>query len=251
MMTRLPLLTLLFVVWLIAGLNPAHAQDRDLRPLFDRLDRLERDMNLLQRQVYRGPNGAPLPAAPAPESGGALNADLRMDRIEEQLRSLTGQLEEANNGVAQLKRRLDKLVDDVDQRLTALERNSTAAAEPPKPGTTLAAAAPPPPPPKPPVGAGANPGEPASREGVLGTLHTTAPADGAGASSAQEQYDNAFKLLRQSDYPAAEQAKRAFVERNPNDALAGNAQYWLGETFYVRKDYNNAAIAFAEGYQKY
>ena len=34
-------------------------------------------------------------------------------------------------------------------------------------------------------------------------------------------------------------------------ALAGNAQYWLGETYYVRKDYNNAAATFAEGYRKY
>jgi len=41
------------------------------------------------------------------------------------------------------------------------------------------------------------------------------------------------------------------VQRYPNDPLAGNAQYWLGETYYVQKDYNNAAAVFAEGYQKY
>ena len=35
-----------------------HAQSNDIRPLLDRLDRLERDMNLLQRQVYRGGGGA-------------------------------------------------------------------------------------------------------------------------------------------------------------------------------------------------
>ena len=44
---------------------------------------------------------------------------------------------------------------------------------------------------------------------------------------------------------------RSFIQRYPNDSLAGNAQYWLGETYYVRKDYNNAAAVFAEGYQKY
>ena len=44
---------------------------------------------------------------------------------------------------------------------------------------------------------------------------------------------------------------RSFVERYPKDPLAGNAQYWLGETFYVRKDYSNAATAFAQGYEKY
>ena len=33
--------------------------------------------------------------------------------------------------------------------------------------------------------------------------------------------------------------------------MAPNALYWLGETFYVRKDYDKAARAFAEAYQKY
>lgn len=42
-----------------------------------------------------------------------------------------------------------------------------------------------------------------------------------------------------------------FLRQFPNDGLAGNAQYWLGETYYVRQDYQNAAIAFGEGFQRY
>jgi tol-pal system protein YbgF len=71
------------------------------------------------------------------------------------------------------------------------------------------------------------------------------------SGSAQDQYNYAFGLLRQADYPGAEEALRSFVQRYPNDPLAGNAEYWLGETYYVRKDYNNAAATFAEGYRKY
>ena len=37
----------------------------------------------------------------------------------------------------------------------------------------------------------------------------------------------------------------------PQDYLAGNAQYWMGETYYVRGRYQDAAVTFAEGYQKY
>jgi tol-pal system protein YbgF len=83
---------------------------------------------------------------------------------------------------------------------------------------------------------------PASATTAAGTLPTGSP---------QEQYNYAFGLLRRANYPAAEQALRSFVKRYPNNTLAGNAQYWLGETFYARKDYNDAAIAFAEGYEKY
>jgi tol-pal system protein YbgF len=67
----------------------------------------------------------------------------------------------------------------------------------------------------------------------------------------QEQYEYATGLLQRGAYPEAGLAFKAFVTQHPKDALAGNAQYWLGETYYAQSDYKNAAIAFAEGYQKY
>jgi tol-pal system protein YbgF len=234
------------------------AQDtRDLRPLLDRLDRMERDMNQLQRQVYRGGSsgGAPVPA-PAPDTGTAVNLELRLDQLETQMRNMTGSLEEANYSIDQLKRRLDKLVSDIDQRFTQLEHPGAPGGNPP-----LADAAPAP---GPTPGAGANPAAPPSRGGNLvapagaggqtASRTPAAPPQAGGtlpSGSAQEQYNFAFGKLREADYPAAEEALRGFVQRYPNDALAGNAQYWLGETYYVRKDYNNAAATFAEGYRKY
>lgn len=67
----------------------------------------------------------------------------------------------------------------------------------------------------------------------------------------QEQYDYAFGILRQADYGRAEKALRLFLEDHSADDLAGNAQYWLGETFYVRGDYETAAVEFLSGYQTY
>ena len=71
------------------------------------------------------------------------------------------------------------------------------------------------------------------------------------SGSASEQYNTAFGLLKQADYPAAEEALRTFVQQHPNDPLAGNAQYWLGETYFARGKYADAASAFAEGYKRY
>ena len=71
------------------------------------------------------------------------------------------------------------------------------------------------------------------------------------AGSPEEQYQYAWGLLRGQDYPGAEAALRSFIAQHPQHTLAGNAQYWLGETYYVRKDYRQAAVAFAEGYQTY
>jgi tol-pal system protein YbgF len=74
---------------------------------------------------------------------------------------------------------------------------------------------------------------------------------GLPAGSASEQYNVAFGLVKQADYPAAEAALKSFVRQHPDDGLAASAQYWLGETYYVRGNYADAAVAFAEGYKRY
>jgi tol-pal system protein YbgF len=256
----------------------ALAQQSDLKPLLDRIDRLERDVNLLQRQVYRGtsPSGAPVPVSP-PDTQASLSNEVRIGQVEDQVRTLNGQLEEITYNIDQLKQRLDTLAGDIDQRFSALGpggAKAMAGAKPPP--------APPPPQPQPqplvserspdappPDDAGDQPPPPPSRSGILGTLGggTVAPLNAPPAppppqdqavapatlptGSPQDQYNYAFGLLRRADYPNAEQALKSFLQRYPGNELAGNAQYWLGETYYVRKDYENAATAFALGYQKY
>ena len=96
-------LSVLVLLALGTGLR-AQQGNSDVRPLLDRLDRLERDVNLLQRQVYRGSSGsapAPVPSAGAGDS--ALNAELRMGRLEDQMRTLTGQIEESNYKIDQIR----------------------------------------------------------------------------------------------------------------------------------------------------
>ena len=81
---------------------------------------------------------------------------------------------------------------------------------------------------------------------------SAAPSGAAAAGgSPAAQYNHAFGLVKQADYGGAEAALREFVEQHPKDAMAGNAQYWLGETFYARGKYIEAASAFAEGYKRY
>lgn len=66
-----------------------------------------------------------------------------------------------------------------------------------------------------------------------------------------EIYGRAFDRLKEGDYQRAERELRAFIQRFPQHPLAGNAQYWLGETYFARYDYQNAMVAFAEGYRLY
>lgn len=253
---------------------PAAAQRTELRPLLDRLDRMERELNLLQRQVYRG-RVAPAPAEGAPEAaapvvGGnvAARMEVRINDLESELRKITGRVEEISFALDQLDTRLEKLIGDVDVRLSALEQSMATARLAPAPagaaeggpGEALAAegAAPAeaePTPQPPPIGEyGVRPLVPpadvaTAAEATAAPQATTAPVLPAGTP--EEQYDHARSLLIQRDYEAAEKALTAFIAAHPDDELIENARYWLGETHYVRSDFTNAAVVFAEGFQKF
>jgi tol-pal system protein YbgF len=67
----------------------------------------------------------------------------------------------------------------------------------------------------------------------------------------KQKYDYAFSLLQKRDFKTAELALRAFLQEHPEDGYVGNAYYWLGETYYVRKQYTDAAIIFSDGYSRF
>ncbi|SOD97604.1 tol-pal system protein YbgF [Caenispirillum bisanense] len=247
---------------------PAAAQDA--RELSARMERLERDLQVLQRQLYRGEVGGAQQSAPSGgfAGGGELSGDMaarlqqRLIQIEELVTKLTGRVEENQYQVQQLSSKVDRFVDDIDFRLQELEKGGGAAATAeaaPAQGQAPAQAA------APAAGSSnsaANPGL-APGQGTLGTLggsaaqgqgsqQAAAPAGAAlPAGAPEEQYKYAFGLLRKNDYPSAAKAFEAFLAQHPKHDLAGNAQYWLGETYYVQNSFDKAAVAFLEGYRTY
>ncbi len=64
-------------------------------------------------------------------------------------------------------------------------------------------------------------------------------------------YNQGYGDLLRRDYSSAETAFRRLLDAHPNDKLAGDAQYWLGESYYVRGQYKDAADAFLKGYKSY
>jgi tol-pal system protein YbgF len=250
----------------------AWAQDAGTQ---ERLDRLERDLNMLQRQVYRGP-----PAAmAAPGSGGAsttaADLEIRMERLESQMRDLTGHVEEIGNALDQLTQRVEQINSDFDVRFSQMggvaaagpvPGRSGAAGPPPAANSSpkFAAESPPPGGLMPPGtvvpapsggGAGLNPiFNTLSPPGAAPSRPSTEPASTEpppAGGSVNEQFNRAFGLVKQADYANAETALRAFIEAHPNDPLAGNAQYWLGQTYFARNKFPDAASAFAEGYKRF
>lgn len=255
----LPLFATALAIGLASAILPAAAQ-QDVSALVDRVGRLERTIADLQRSVYSG-SPPPVGGVSGPVDAGAQaalpNLLTKVQQLEAQIRQLTGRVEELGYQVQRVSERTDKIQSDTDLRLQALESGSG-----PRSDSSGADSAPPPPAAA--ADAGSSLGAPPRPLGQLSRVESLQAGSARPASpppaqqqaalpngTVEQQYQSAFDHLVKHDYERAESAFRAFVSKHPGDALAGNAQYWLGETFYVRQRYQDAAVAFLEGYQKY
>ncbi len=67
----------------------------------------------------------------------------------------------------------------------------------------------------------------------------------------RDDYDLAYGHILRGDFDTAEASFQQFLAHYPDDELAGNAQYWLGESLFARARYRDAADAFLAGYTEY
>jgi tol-pal system protein YbgF len=170
-----------------------------------------------------------LPSAAGAQRNDNVYIEDRLNQLQQTITGLTGQVEQLQYKNQQLQQQMEKMQADYEFRLDQMEKGKSGAARPPGPAPTPTANAPAPTP----------------------TPPANAPAPSPTSAQGEQVYHDAFKLLQDGDYAGAERGFKAFVQRNPNHVLAGNAQYWLGETYYARRDYQNAMVAFAEGYKSY
>ncbi|MDW3203915.1 MAG: tol-pal system protein YbgF [Alphaproteobacteria bacterium] len=70
-------------------------------------------------------------------------------------------------------------------------------------------------------------------------------------SEPQALYDHSLGLMRQGDYADAEAALKVFLDKHGEHQLASAALYWLGETYYVRSNYRDAAFSFVDVYSRF
>jgi len=209
------------------------------RTLAKRLQIIEKQLKAVQRKVFtpgsRFRAATPDSAASSlPDTGGNMGGNMggsladieaRLSQMETQLRQITGRVEEGNYQMGRLKQQMETMTRDYEFRIAALEKSRTASSLAPKADITA----------KP----------------TVRNKPKAEKADILPAGTEQQQYSYAQKLVTKGQYARAEVALSAFLTRYPKARLAGNAQYWLGQTYYVRKMYTRATRAFLEGYNNY
>lgn len=132
----------------------------------------------------------------------------RLDALQADVRSIRGEVEVLQNQSEGGKAQSRSLYGDLEKRLAALETLGGVGASGAGAGSAL-----------PPVGVAAAGGEQAS-------------------------YDAAIAALKAADYPKAIANFKGFMATYPASPLASNAQYWLGEAYYVTRAYDDAITAF-------
>jgi len=237
------------------------AEDEEiyLQAISDQIQVITKDLKTLEKAVYQKSDVVLSSASNQIKSDG-LNEDvmtkhlLKLNEIEDQFRELTNKFEEVNFKLDKLSTRVSKIQSDTQLRFSDLENettNSKSEKQVKLPGSTK------------PQDFGASPGyqtsnlpkeqsinsveaaktviseEPEKRESLL----PEKPAD--------EQYEFAVSFMKIGDYETAEFALKEFIDKNKDHDLAGNAQYWYGETFRIRQLYSDAATAYLDGYQNY
>jgi tol-pal system protein YbgF len=133
----------------------------------------------------------------------------RMDALQAQMRALQGRIDELQNANEALRKQQRDLYADLDRRLTQLSSSGGGGG----------------------AGAGAATGGAGS-------------AGGSAEQGDQVAYQQALDVLKAGRYADAIAMLRQFVTAYPRSNLADNAEYWLGEAYYVQRDFPNAATAF-------
>lgn len=187
-------------------------------------------------------------AAQAPSPSVTADLVIQVQQLQDEVRELRGQLEEAQRELENLKRRQRDQYLDLDQRLSELRNaqpgRSTAPARPrPEPGSDDQAAAEEEAPPADAPEVRAPMEEDASPVG-LGEPEAESRSAPAAAEDEKAAYDRAFQALKELRYADAAQLFQEFLDGYPNSEYADNAQYWLGESYYVTRNYDIALEAF-------
>jgi len=163
-------------------------------------------------------------AASQNQAGSQANIDMvnRLAQLQADVQALRGQVEQLQNENAQLKQRNHDQYGDLDARLQKLEGGAAPTSAPTN------SAVPPP--------------SPVAAPEDTHTDGSGAPPTGPGDETAA--YGAAFDSLKRGDYVASARAFKAFLDTYPHAALAPNAWYWLGESYYVTQNYPIALDAF-------
>lgn len=242
----MPCLSLCLAVFiLVLNTSIAYAQNNDL---INRLNRMENELETLNRAVYKGEK-PPISIYKTDNNIGknignnqaAAQTEIRLQQIETQMRELTGRIEEQVFTINKLKQDIIELQEASNQQ----QENNNSISSNQMGGQNL-----------PDQSFDTNRLDWKDQDNISGdrdsnnsSMQTSTSVITTGDATAL--YEAAYSSLKNKDYLQSRRQFEDFLSQYPNHVLSANSKYWLGETFYVEGDFDKAAKTFAQGFQAY
>jgi TolA-binding protein len=212
-----------------------------------RIDRLERQVQQMQRQVF--PKGRPADTAgfaddPAATQSSVLTLDQRLDALEKQMADLVRTSEDNGSRLRSVEAGLNQLKSDEDQRISALEQRMSAAPAPAAGQSVEAVPAAPAEKVK-----SSPPKKLAEVTPATQTGPTATSTDATQSDPGEDAYSQGFHQWEAGQYDQAISTLKAFLKDYPNHRRVSYANNLIGRAYLDKGDARSAAGAFLSNYR--
>ena len=229
-----------WIVFLIALLLFGCASAGDVRTLDKEMDKLYSQVNALRKENDLTKND--LSDLRAENQRLKTDLSLRLENIQSEMQSLSTDIDEYKELLKRPSKDMDRIKGDMEDRLKTLEerrrnqeekiRELEERLKAPEPKTPALAP------------------KPLESEKSASTKEIPPEPKGSSAGIG-DLYKDAYETFYRGDLEGARRKFEAFLKQYPNTELSDNAQFWIGETYYLKKDYEKAILEYEKAIVKY
>lgn len=148
----------------------------------------------------------------------------RLNELQREVRSLTGQVEDNNFKLKQIQDRQRDLYREIESRLSGITSQTGSPT-----GTTNVSAT-----------------DASKNTTTSGAKNVAQGTDSSDSGAARRKFESAFSLVRNKDYKAAISAFSEFLEQYPASSYSANARYWMGQVYLVQGKLADAEKQFVK-----
>jgi len=227
------------IIFLLGILLFGCASSRDVQVLDRGLDVLQSQISTLQKENKSSKNEI----SDLRTENQKLKADLslRLENLQSEVRTLSTRVEEYQELLKRPSKETDRLKEEMEGRLKTIEEKKKTQDEKLKEiedrlkgvdGRMAASTSRP------------------ESERMASTRETLSELKGV-STGMGDLYKDAYETFHRGDLEGARRKFEAFLKQYPNTELSDNAQFWIGETYYVKKDYEKAILEYEKAIVKY
>lgn len=229
-----------WIIFLIGLLLLACASSKDVRILDRDLDTLQSRINILQKENNSTKNE--ISDLRAENQNLKADLSLRLENLQSEIRTLSTSVEEYKEFLNKPSKEMDRFKEEMEGRLRTFEEKGNPEEEKFRDIEDRLKGL---------------DGKKTRLTSKLMESESLAPTKEIPAelkvvsTGMGDLYKDAYETFYKGNLEGARRKFEAFLKQYPNTELSGNAQFWIGETYYQKKDFEKAILEYEKAITKY